>query len=91
MDYLLSRENKCQFVEQSQIELGRSRKYAELTYLQQSSRGRDKVQNLLYDKPIDELHNQVVNMEIPSYVEGILSFMVNINNKEFFYITISDI
>jgi len=34
MDYLLSRENRCQLVEQSQVELGRSRKYAELTYLQ---------------------------------------------------------
>ena len=28
-------------------------------------------------KPIDELHNQVVNMEIPSRVEGILSSMAN--------------
>ena len=69
MDYLLSRENRCQLVEQSQVELGRSRKYAELTYLQQSSRGRDKVQNLLYDKPIDELHSQVVKQKSP-FVRG---------------------
>ena len=41
------------------------------------SKDETKFKNLLYDKPIDELHNQVVNMEIPSYVEGILSSMTN--------------
>jgi len=41
------------------------------------SKDETKFKNLLYDKPIDELHNQVVNMEIPSYVEGVLSSMTN--------------
>ena len=61
MDYLLSREKRCLTFEQSTLELGRSRKYAELTYLQLSSRGRDKVQTNDSVTTVDDMHNQVVN------------------------------